>query len=152
MERIEPHMNIKDMIKRILTGACVLFTVITAIYALLMALFYQNEEQTLLDAERVFLFFIFSLLFSGANAIYRLRTLSSPIRLLIHFLICTPSFYICFVMPLGLPTNTEVVAVGIFIFFYFVVMGILALIRSRFRKNMEEATAYRRQYSQKGKK
>lgn len=145
-------MNIKETIKRIFREACILFTVITAIYALIMYLIYVNQEQTLMDAERVLLFFVFSLLFSGANSISRSQSLSAPVRLLIHFLITTLGFYFCFLLPLAMPSATALVGIVLFVVLYLLIAGIRALFRSRFRKNLENATAYERQYSQSKKK
>ena len=144
-------MNIKEAIKRIIRESCFLFTVITAIYALIMYLIYVNQEQTLMDAERVLLFFVFSLLFSGANGILRAKTMSAPLRLLIHFGICTVAFYLCFLLPLHMPSSTAIVAIALFDVCYFLISGVIAMIRSRFRKNLEAATSYERQYTKKKK-
>ena len=142
-------MNIKETIKRIIREACTLFTVITAVYALIMYMIYVNQDQTLMDAERVLLFFVFSLLFSGANGILRSKTISSPLRLLSHFGICTVAFYLCFLLPLNMPSSTAIVAIALFAVFYFLIAGVIALIRSRFKKNLEAATTYERQYKKK---
>ena len=144
-------MNIKETIKRIIREACALFTAITAVSALIMYLIYVNQDQTLMDAERVLLFFVFSLLFSGANGILRLKSMSSPLRLLIHFGICTIAFYLCFLLPLHMPASTATVAIALFAIFYFLIVGVIGLIRSRFKKNLEAATTYERQYTKKKK-
>ena len=142
-------MNIKETIKRIIREASFLFTVITAIYALILYLIYVNRDQTLMDAERVLLFFVFSLLFSVANGFLRSKAISSPLRLLIHFGISTVAFYLCFLLPLNMPASTALVAVVLFVVLYFLVAGMISLVRSRFRKNLEAATAYERQYKKK---
>lgn len=123
-----------------------LYTVITAVYALIMYLFYGDS---LIDAERVFLFFVFAVLFSGANWIARLSVLSAPLRFLFHFLICTLAFYLCFLLPLAMPASTALIGVFLFVVLYFIIAGIFFGIRSRFRKNLEAGTKYERQYPKK---
>ena len=142
-------MNIKQTIKKILTDACVLFSLITAAYALIVWLTYVNQAQVLMEAGRVVLFFVFSLLVSGANGIYRSRSLSGALRLLLHFLICTLAFYLCFLLPLSMPGSSVLVGLVFFVLIYFIVMGIVAGIVSRFRKNREAAEEYKSQYTKK---
>lgn len=142
-------MNIKQTIKKILTDACVLFSLITAAYALIVWLTYVNQNQVLLEAGRVVLFFVFSLLVSGANGIYRYQPLSSALRLVLHFLICTLSFYLCFLLPLSMPGSSVLVGLIFFILAYLLIMGIIAGLASRFRKNREAAEEYKSQYTKK---
>ena len=140
------RMNIKQTIKKILTDACVLFSLITAAYALIVWLVYVNQEQVLMEAGRVVLFFVFSLLVSGANGIYRHKPLSAALRLTLHFLICTLAFYLCFLLPLSMPGSSVLVGLIFFVLAYFLVMGIVAGLASRFRKNREASEEYKSQY------
>ncbi len=139
-------MNIKQTVKKILTDACVLFSLITAAYALIVYLAYVKQDQVLMEAGRVLLFFVFSLLVSGANGIYRYKPLSGALRLLLHFLICTLAFYLCFLLPLSMPGSSVLVGLVFFVLAYFLVMGIFAWIASRFRKNREATEEYKSQY------
>ena len=143
------RMNIKQTIRKILTDACVLFSFITAIYALIVALVYVNQEQVLLEAGRVVLFFVFSLLVSAANTLYRAKTLSGGIRFLCHFLICTLAFYLCFLLPLSMPGSSVLVGLIFFVLAYFAIMGITSGFASRFRKNREATEEYQSQYTKK---
>ena len=142
-------MNIKQTIRKILTDACVLFSIITAAYALIVALVYVNQEQVLIEAGRVILFFVFSLLVSAANIIYRTKTMSGAVRLLLHFLICTLAFYLCFLLPLSMPGSSVLVGIIFFVLVYFLVMGIISLFASRFRKNRDANEEYQSQYTKK---
>ncbi len=142
-------MNIKQTIRKILTDACVLFSFITAAYALIVALVYVNQEQVLMEAGRVVLFFVFSLLVSAANVIYRQKSMSGAIRFFLHFLICTLAFYLCFLLPLSMPGSSVLVGLILFVLCYFLVMGVLALFTSRFRKNREAHEEYQSQYTKK---
>jgi len=139
-------MNIKQTVKKILTDACVLFSLITAIYALIVWLVYVKQEQVLMRADLVTLFFVFALLVSGANGIYRYAKFSGALRLLIHFLICTLAFYTCFLLPLSMPGSSVVVGMVFFILAYGLIMLIIAGISSRFKKNKEATEEYKAQY------
>ena len=143
------RMNIKQTIRKILTDACVLFSFITAIYALIIALVYVNQEQVLMEAGRVVLFFVFSLLVSAANVIYRQTSMSGSVRFLLHFLISTLAFYLCFLLPLSMPGSRVLVGLILFILCYFLVMGTIALFTSRFRKNRDAHEEYQSQYTKK---
>lgn len=145
-------MNIKRTIKKILTDACVLFSLITAAYALIVWLMYVNQDDVLVDAGRVLLFFVFSLLVSGANGFYRLHSLAGALRLTVHFLVCTLAFYLCFLLPLSMPDSSVLVGIVLFILAYFLVMGIVAGFSSRFRKNREAAEEYKSQYTKAQKR
>ena len=139
-------MNIKQTVKKILTDACVLFSLITAVYALIVWLIYVNQERVLIRADLVTLFFVFSLLVSGANAIYRSERLSGAFRLLIHFVICTVAFYVCFLLPLSMVGSSVVVGLVFFALVYGLVMLIIAGISARFKKNKEATEEYKAQY------
>lgn len=142
-------MNIKNTVRKIITEACVLFSLITAVYALIVYLIFVDQPQVLMDAGRVLLFFVFSVLFSVAGGIYRIKQLAAALRLLIHFLICTLAFYLCFLLPVPMTPSAVFVGMIFFVLIYFAVAGILALTLSRFRKAKEANTVYERQYSKK---
>ena len=139
-------MNIKQTVKKILTDACVLFSLITAVYALVVWLVYVNQERVLIRADLVTLFFVFSLLVSGATAIYRSQWLSGALRLLIHFVICTIAFYACFLLPLSMPGSSVVVGMVFFALAYGLVMLVIAGLSARFKKNKEATEEYTAQY------
>jgi hypothetical protein len=139
-------MNIKQTVKKILTDACVLFSLITFAYALIVWLVYVKQERVLIRADLVALFFVFALLVSGANVIYRYTKLAGALRLVIHFAICTLAFYTCFLLPLSMPGSSVLVGLILFVLAYFLIMGIIAGITSRFRKNREAAEEYKSQY------
>ena len=140
------RMNIKQTVKKILTDACVLFSLITAVYALVVWLIYVNQERVLIRADLVTLFFVFSLLVSGATAIYRSKKLSGVLRLLIHFVICTLAFYVCFLLPLSMPGASVVVGMVFFAMVYGLIMLGIAGVLARFKKNKEATEEYKAQY------
>ena len=143
------RMNIKQTIRKILTEACVLFSLITAVYALISWLVFVNQEQVLIRADLVTLFFVFSLLVSGANGIYRYAKFSGALRLMFHFLISTLAFYLCFLLPLSMRGSSVVVGMVLFALVYAVVMLVIAGFASRFRKNREATQEYKSQYTKK---
>ena len=140
------RMNIKQTAKKILTDACVLFSLITATYALIVWLAFVKQERVLIRADLVTLFFVFSLLVSGATAIYRFAKFSGALRLLIHFVVCTLAFYSCFLLPLAMPGSSVVVGMVFFALAYGAVMLIVAGLSARFKKNKEATEEYRAQY------
>ena len=143
------RMNIKQTIKKILTDACVLFSFITAAYALIVWLVYVKQEQVLMRADLVVLFFVFELLVCMANGIYRYAKFSGARRLAIHFLICTLAFYLCFLLPLSMPDSSVVVGILLFVLAYALVMLVVAGLVSRFRKNRAATEEYKSQYTKK---
>lgn len=139
-------MNIKQTVKKILTDACVLFSLITFAYALIVWLVYVKQERVLIRADLVALFFVFALLVSGANVIYRYTKLAGALRLVIHFAICTLAFYTCFLLPLSMPGSSVVVGMVFFAIAYALIMLVIAGIASRFKKNRESTEGYKAQY------
>ena len=57
-------MDLKKTVLKILNHACVTFSVITAVYALIVMLVNVEDDTILLDAGRILLFFLFSLFHS----------------------------------------------------------------------------------------
>ena len=140
-------MDLKKTVLKILNHGCVTFSVITAVYALIVMLVNVEDDSILLVAGRILLFFLFSLLFSAANGIYRIRKIPGAARLLIHFLICTVAFYACFLTPLNMPGTSVMIGVVFFILFYFIAAGIIAGFTAAFRKKKEGMEEYRKQYN-----
>ena len=145
-------MNIKSAIKRICVEACVVFTCITALFALITWAINLGEGQVLLDASRVLLFFVFSVLFAAANGIFRIKQLSGGIRLVSHLALCTLAFYLCFILPLNMPGTTAMVGMILFVIIYFILAAIIAFFASRFRKNKEEHSEYDRKFKKTAKR
>lgn len=139
-------MNIKTLFKKILTTASIYFTVITAIYTLLVMVVNVTEEEILLSAEQILLNFIFSLLASMAWRIYRSEKLSGGLRRVSHYGITALSFYLCFLLPAGMNASQVLIGLVAYTLVYFLIVGVSALFKSRFRANAEKEAPYENRY------
>ena len=143
-------MNIKKLIKKILNTACIYFTAIMAIYAFIMLLIpHDTNGDVLISAENSFLYFVFSVLLSLANGIFSLKNLNGAARLISHFIISLFAFYICFMIRMNLTGAGTLVGIVFFSILYFIIAGIIALFKSRFKKNTEKTESYTNQYKKK---
>ncbi len=135
-------MNIKASIKRTILRASVYFTLITAIYTLLVMLVNVEEDTVLLSASQVLLNFVFALLASMAWEVFCIQALSTVLRVICHFLILLFSFYTCFLLPMNMRGSQIFVGVIAFTAVYLLLMGIGAGIRAKFRANTEKTKEY----------
>ncbi len=142
-------MNIKTLIKKTLTHACVYFSVLTALYSVIVMIIYVDDTEVLLSASRILLFFIASLLFALANSILALTKLNSALKCVIHFLLTLFAFCSCMMLPISPDGSTMVVGIALFSVLYFIVLGITALFKSRYKKNADLRAEYKSQFSKK---
>ena len=145
-------MEIGKLIKKYLCVACVCFTLITAVYMIIMAIAYPKEE-AFVKAYEVVLFFVFSILFAAANAVLTIEKINGPLRYFIHYVICAFAFYTCVLLPRSEnsvnPSSFAIIGVVFFTLIYVIVMVIIAAFRSRLRKNREVSAAYTSQFKKK---
>ena len=140
-------MDIKAILKKALTCACVVFTLMTAIYSLIVLIITVDSDEILVDAGRIVLFFVFSLLFAVANGFLKLSFLKPALRYVCHFLILLFATYASLLLPAGLEGSRLVVGLIFFILVYFALMGIRALFLSKFRSNAELGEDYKSRFS-----
>ena len=142
-------MEIGKLIKKYLCVACVCFTIITAVYMLIMTLIYLGDDSVPVEAPHVVLFFVFSVLFALANAILSIKTIHAAVRYFLHYIICVFGFYSCIMLPVS-PTNAAALIMSfLFTFFYVIVMVIIAVFKSRLKRNRETTVTYTKQFSNK---
>ena len=127
----------------------VFFTVIAAIYSLIVMIIYVDDDQVLLDASRLLLFFVASVLFSCANGLFKLKKLNGALRIIIHYLLTLFAFYSCMMLPISPDTSAMFVGLALFSVLYFIVTGLIALFKARYRSRFEEKSAYSSQFSKK---
>ena len=140
-------MEITKLIKKAISVACLCFTIITAVYMLIMQI--TNVDSTvpvLVEGEKVLLFFVFSLLYAIANAILSLKALHSALRYIFHFITCVFGFYACFLLPADMSDSHIITGIILFILGYLMVMGVRALFRSRLKSNREAEVKYEKQF------
>ncbi len=129
-------LDIKKLIKKTLISACVIFTVITAVYMLILQIInVSTEVEAAVQASRVLLFFIFSVLLSIANAILTLTQIHGAIRYMFHYFICIVGFWLCFCLPNGMPASRIFVGIIFFSIGYAIVMPIVAFFKRRLARN-----------------
>ena len=80
-------MNPKEWLKNLLRQTCLYFTICTAVYALITWIVNVDATRVMLDASRVMLFFLFSLLLAFAGGILHITKLNSALRRILHYLI-----------------------------------------------------------------
>ena len=141
-------MEISKTIKKCLVCTCIYFTLIHAGYMAILQLINMDEGAAAVEAPRVLLFFLFSLLLSIANLIRSIKTLNSAIGYVIHYIICIFAFYSCFMLPdNNLQDSTLVTGLIIFTFGYVIVMALTAFFKARLKANRTPNTAYTKQFN-----
>lgn len=123
------NKSIFSTIKRILTGACVFYTVfMTATY---VAGYFILENPEYLSMKSSFSFLLFSFILSCATILLFSDKATFPIRLLIHFIASAAGFYAIFILGGGYGKNsrTAFMAVILFVIFYLIVMAVVCGIR-----------------------
>lgn len=139
-------MNIKTLLKKILMTASVYFTVITAIYTLLVMVVNVTEDEILLSAEQLLFNFLFSVLAAIAWQLYRAKSIAGALRLVLHFGITALSFYLCFLLPAGMTSAQVLIGLFAYTLVYFLIVGGTAFFKARFRANAEKEAPYENRY------
>lgn len=144
-------MEFKKLIKKALNYTCIYFTVITACYILILQLANISEGAAAVEATRVLLYFLASVLLAIANAIFSCSRISSVVRVLSHYLICVFAFYTCFLLPVNMRASFMVTGIVIFTVLYAAIMGSIAIFKSRLKRNRERYEEYESQFGKKNK-
>ena len=97
------------------------------------------------------LFFVFSLLVALANTVLTVDKLMGALRVAIHFLTVMFAFYACMLLPLSLPASRVFVGLILAAVVYAIVMGLVALFRSRYKKISENHENYEKKFNKKAK-
>lgn len=130
------------MLKKTFTTACVIFTVLVALYSLINLALYGSDSDSYLalSSLRVFLFFPFSLAVSFANSLFEVRSLDGWLKVALHFIITMAAAFLCLVLPISADTTPSAMLMGMFLFLllYVLVAAVLGILRSR-RKREENA-------------
>ena len=139
-------MNIKTLLRRILTTASVYFTFITAIYTLLVMVVNVTEDEILLSAEQLLFNFLFSILAAIAWQIFQAKSMAGALRLVLHFGITALSFYLCFLLPADMTAAQVLIGLFAYTLVYFLIVGCTAFFKARFRANAEKEAPYENRY------
>lgn len=139
-------MNLKSLIKKMLTNACVYFSVITAIYSIIVMIIYIDDTAVLLDASRLMLFFVASVLVAAANGILKIEKLGGALKIIIHYLLTLFAFCSCLMLPISPAPSTMVVGIAIFTFIYLVAALLIFFFRSRYKAKKEQTDVYKSKF------
>ena len=144
-------MYVKKLIKKTLNSTCIFFTIITALYMLIMLIINVSDGSAQIEAERVLLFFVFSLLLSIANALVKAKAIHIALRYLIHYLICAIGFWLCFCLPNKMDASKTLVGIVLFSILYAIIMTLRGIFSRRFKKikQKESNEKYEKQFSGK---
>lgn len=146
-------MEIKKLIKKTLVSACVIFTVTTALYMLILQIMNISDVSASVEAERVLLFFVFSLLLALANMLLSIKAIHAALRYAAHYIIATFGFWTCFCLPNDkMDASKTLVGIVLFTVGYAIVMAIYAFIKSRLKKAVKSEDKYEKQFSGKKNK
>ncbi len=144
-------MELKKLFKKLLNSACIIFTVVTALYMLVLQLINITDAEAAVEAGRVLLFFVFSLLLSIANTLLSIEKIHLALRYLSHYVITTFGFWSCFCLPNKMNMSRAFVGIVIFSLIYAVIMIIVGVFSRRFKKATKPEKKYEKQFSVKNK-
>ena len=139
-------MGIGKTIKKCLVSACIYFTVIVAGYMLILQVTNIDDGVAAVEAPRVLLYFLFSLMLSAANFIRAIPKINGALGYAIHYVICVFAFYTCFMLPVNMRGSFMVTGVIIFTLLYVIFMALIAFFKARLRTNRAIEDKYTKQF------
>ncbi|MBR2388326.1 MAG: hypothetical protein IKB02_06105 [Clostridia bacterium] len=143
-------MDLKSYVKKTLAGACIYFSIITLLYGLLVALIYTEAEEILLEGSRIYFFFLFSLMFSAANSVLKIESVSSFLRRILHYFITVLAFLFCVLLPAtNDKTGASFIIVGLaaLTLIYVLIFVAFSLIRSSVSRKQNQKEEYKKHFS-----
>ena len=143
-------MTFKDYIKKLLTTACVYFTLVMLVYMIIAAIMNVNDDKLLLEAGRTVLFFFFSMLWAAANTILSIKQWGMGLRISLHYILMLLAFFLFLLLPLAnLSAPGYLIGFVMFSAIYAATMGIIHLFKSKYKTNVESTEQYKQQYPKK---
>ena len=141
-------MKARGWLRRILSGACIYFTVATLILYTVGSLTSEDGYQRAPRLETMYMLLVFCILFEGANYLVLRTRLPGALKLLLHYGVCTVIFSGIFLVW----GRSSVTAGGVFVvlvtytLFYGACALILFLIRHFRRDKENRASDYESQF------
>lgn len=145
-------MNAKKLIKKALVSTCVIFTVITAAYMLVLQIINISDSSAAIETGRVLLFLLFSCLLAIANVILSIKKIHTALRYIIHYSIFIFAFLICFCLPNKMDSTKIIIGITLASAGYTVIMLLIALFKKRLLKSKATPEKYEKQFNYKSKK
>jgi len=133
-------MTVWKNLKRWLGGGCIYFTLISLFIILLNLAMAGDDSLGRINTPAFLLFFPFGLALSAAEMLLRNKKIARWIAYLSHYVISVASVYIFLWLPSGTVASpsTPLLIMVLFSVLYWMVFGLVLLIRNRVRKLMEE--------------
>ena len=144
-------MELKKILKKMLNSACIIFTVCTALYMLAMLIIHVGDDAVPIEAGRVLLIFVFSVLLSIANALLSIEQIHVALRYVIHYSITAFGFWACFCLPNRMNFSRSLVGIVLFSIVYAIIMPITRFFARKLKKLKEPKKKYQKQFSKKHK-
>lgn len=141
------------MLKKVLTSACVIFTVLVGCYSLINLILYSSDPSSYLalSSLRVFLFFPFALVLSLANRIFDVKGMDVWLKVALHFIVTMLDAYLCLVLPIGSDMSPSAMLVGMFMFvvLYAAIVAVIGLTRTKKKREENAKQDYTPVYARK---
>ena len=143
-------MDLKTFIKNTLINTCIIFTVATLFYCLLVSLVNASATEILLEATRIILFFFFALLVALANSLFSVKHIPSAFRYILHFLLCGFAFYLCLLFPLieaGASGSFVIVGLSAYTLLYVIGLVVITIIKVNVTRSKDKKQDYTNRFS-----
>ena len=108
--------------EKALVSTCVIFTVITVAYMLVLQIINISASSAAIETGRVLLFLLFSCLLAIANAILSIKKIHTALRYIIHYSIFIFAFSICFCLPNKMDSTKIIIGITLASAGYTVIM------------------------------
>ena len=139
-------MNIKKILKNLLTDTSIFFTVITAIYAALMLVANVDVAEPAIRVSLLLYIFLFSLLGALSMLIYRIKSWNMALRVAIQYVIFLFGSYVCFFIPMALTGSQVMIGLAAVTFIYYVIWGACTIVSWKFKQNTKKEKIYESQF------
>ena len=139
-------MNIKKILKNLLTDTSIFFTVITAIYAALMLVANVDVAEPAIRVSLLLYIFLFSLLGALSMLIYRIKSWNKALRVAIQYVIFLFGSYVCFFIPMALTGSQVMIGLAAVTFIYYMIWGACTLVSWKFKQNTKKEEIYESQF------
>ncbi len=133
-------MKTWQLFKKWVSGGCIYFTVISMVIILINLLASGADSMDRIYTVSFLLMFPCGLCLSAAEMLLRANTVPRWIRLLSHYVITLLSVTLFLFLPSssGVSSTTVMILLALLTLLYWVLFGLILLIRGRVKKLMEE--------------
>ena len=143
-------MNLFDFIKKTISPSCIIFAIITSLYILFVGMMNPEDEEILLEATRIFLFLLFSFIFSIAHSLLQFKAIPSVIRYILHYTITAFAVAIAILYPAN-PEQSDtafmVVGLSLFTVLYAIILIAIAIVKAIIARKKDKEIIYLKKFS-----